>query len=445
MKLKRATTFFIGIAVIAALCRPAFPQERPRQVTNPDHQKLAFTIKATLLGHQGQVFSLAFSHDGKFLATASDDKENATRLWDTATGQLIAVLDGTMPVFRTDGRVLMTISKKTIKLWDGVSGIPILSLTGHDASIHAASFSPDGTKLVTGSEDGTVKLWDVATGHTLATLMVWKEKKLPRYRIISRALRVTDYLFVKFSPDQKTVLTNTHWKDSPAKLWDANAGRLQAELGGNSHTEAGKVREASFSPDGKFIETQNYEMVKLWETATGKLIKEFKIPFIVASFSPDSKWLGLIRTGKTVGFLNIETLTMQPVAGEVDTSFLNQLVFSPDSRTCVIGSGYKHYHATLIDVATGRVRAEVPLFAKWGFDWVSDYQTDSDGLSFHPSSKFFMGASHNSVRLWDVSDGTLAWETTAGRDPATFSLDGKLLATVGKDKKTVLLWTIIPD
>jgi len=132
---------------------------------------------------------------------------------------------------------------------------------------------------------------------------------------------------------------------------------------------------------------------------------------------------------------------LQEISG-VDTGFLNQQIFSPDSQTCVTGSGYKHYHATVIDVSTGQVRAKIPLVSKWGFDWVSDYQKDVDALSFHPGGGFLMGANHTSVRLWTTSTGTLVWETTEGRDPAVFSRDGRLLATVAKDKKTVLVWSI---
>ena len=89
--------------------------------------------------------------------------------------------------------------------------------------------------------------------------------------------------------------------------------------------------------------------------------------------------------------------------------------------------------------------AKIPLVAKWGFDFVSEYQKEVDRLSFHPSSKFLLGANHGSVKLWDVSNGELVCETTEGRDPAQFSRDGRLLATVGKDKKTVLLWEMVSN
>jgi len=233
-------------------------------------------------------------------------------------------------------------------------------------------------------------------------------------------------------------LTNTYWEDSPAKLWDAKTGRLQAELGGpmitvNYDTKAAGVTAAGFSPDGKFIVTRSSNKVRLWETATAKLMGEFDDSSLVTDFSPDSKWLGL---------LNLETLKLWPKSN-LNTDFLDQQVFSPDSRTYVVANGYDDYHATLIDVSSGRVRTKIPLVVKWGSDWISEYQKNADILSFHPGSEFLMGANHNSVRLWDVSTGTLVWETTEGRDPAAFTPDGKLLVTVGKDKKTVLLWSVV--
>jgi WD40 repeat protein len=339
-----------------------------------------------------------------------------------------------------------------------VTGKLKLTFTGHERKITATCFSPDGRKAATGSEDGTVKLWDTATGQTSASLTVWRVKKIPRFRIASRAFHVPPHVFVKFSPDGRTVLTNTNLyeEDSPAKLWDATSGSLQAELGGHTMSVPHEklifidkrvtvaVTHTSFSPDGKFIATGSSGMMKLWETETGRSIRAFDGWLPQMAFSPDSKWFGLIRFGTDVGLLNLETLKLQTTSG-VDTAFLNQHGFSPDSETYVTGSGFKKYYATLIDVSSGQVRTKIPLVAKFGSDFVSDYQKDVDVLSFHPSSKFLMGANHTSVRMWDVSNGRMVWQTAYGRDPAAFSNDGKLLVTVGKDKKSVLLWEVVSN
>jgi WD40 repeat protein len=434
-------TLFVVLAVSACLCSHSSAQ------TGKNCKHLALKAKATLIGHESQVDGLAFSPNGEFLATAGYS-DNATRLWNTATGQLIAALEGIAPAFSPDGQVLMTVNKKTVKLWSSTGKLK-LTLTGHDGNITAATFSPDGTQLATGSEDGTVKVWNAITGQTSVTLTVWKVKKISRYRIFSRALHIPVEVYVKFSPDQHTVLTNTYWEYSSAKLWDVTAGRLQAELAGptievNYDTKTAGVTVASFSPDGKFIATQSYDMLRLWDAATGKLIEEFKSLSYVTPFSPDSKWLGFVRSGHNAGLLNLEKLTLQPIE-DVEKDYVSQQGFSPDNRTYVMGSGYKNYHATLIDIATGRVRAKIPLVVKWGFDIVSEYQKEVDRLSFHPSSKFLLGANHGSVKMWDVSNGELVCETTEGRDPAQFSRDGSLLATVGKDKKTVLLWEMVSN
>ncbi len=435
MDMKRITKFCLGLFIAVSLCVHVVAQESTR---------VSLKLKATLTGHEGQVFFTAFSPDGAVLAT-SGYSEKGARLWSTATGELIAVLDGIAPVFSPDGHVLMTVSNKTVKLWDSTGKLK-LTLTGHEGDITAATFSPDGTQLATGSEDGTVKVWNTATGQSSVTLTVWKVKKISRYRIFSRALHIPVDVHVKFSPDQHTVLTTTYWEDSSAKLWDITTGRLQAELAGPTiqviyDTKVDAVTEATFSPDGKFIATKSSGMVRLWDASTGDMIEEFE-SLSSTHFSPDSRWLGFITRDKKVGLLNLENLKLQ-LSEDVNTDYVNQQGFSPDSRTYVIASGYNKYHATLIDVSTGRVRAKIPLLAKWGFDIVSEYQKETDLISFHPSSKFLMGVNHSSVKLWDASTGSLVCETTEGREPARFSRDGKLLVTVGKDKKTVLLWEIV--
>src|SRR4051812_17894503 len=115
MDVKRIATFCVGLFVIASLSIHLVAQERARQVTQTaakSNRNVSLKVKATL-DHTGQVFDVAFSPNGEFLATGSYG-ENGTRLWSTATGELIGTLDGIAPAFSPDGHVLMTISNKTV-------------------------------------------------------------------------------------------------------------------------------------------------------------------------------------------------------------------------------------------------------------------------------------------------------------------------------------------
>lgn len=395
-KLKFLLCLFLG----GSFCSHSIAQTRSRVVSpsnTKDSPQFALKSKATLAGHQSQVFSVVLSPDGGLMATSDDD---STRVW-TTNGQFLYTMDRAAPLFSADGRAILTIDKRSANLWDSVTGKLKLTLTGHEGNITEASFSPDGSTIATGSEDGTVKLWDIATGRVSTTLTVLPVKKIPRYRIFSRITYEPVKIYVKFSPDGKFIATCS-------------------------------------------VEYVARDIVKLWDTATGTLIKEVRDVFSTMDFSPDSKWLGFLRIGEDVGVLNVETLQIQTTS-DVDTNFLNQHVFSPDSGMYVTASGDNKYFATLIDISTGRVTRKIPLAVKWGFDPISNYQKDADILSFHPSSRFLMGANHRSVRLWNVSTGDVVFETLEGRDPAVFSSDGKVLVTVGKDKKTVLVWDVLTN
>jgi predicted NACHT family NTPase len=124
--------------------------------------------RTTLEKCADSVFAVAFSQDGKWLATGSGD--DVVKIWDTASLSLVATFAGNTSesvlalAFSSDGRTLAVGSgDKTVRLWDIASKSPLPPLVEHTGAVYAVEFSPDGKLLATGSSDNTVKLWEVAS------------------------------------------------------------------------------------------------------------------------------------------------------------------------------------------------------------------------------------------------------------------------------------------
>jgi DNA-binding beta-propeller fold protein YncE len=220
--------------------------------------------------------------------------------------------------FSPDGkRILSGSDDNTVKVWDAVSGQEILTLKGHTNLVRSVAFSPDGKRIVSGSWDWTVKVWDAASGRETLTLEGHRERAPS----------------VAFSPDGKRIISGS-W-DKTVKVWDSVSGQEALTL---KHSEA--VTSVTFSPDGKrIVSASDDDTLKVWDATSGQqtlTVKAQTIPWCVA-FSPDGKRIvsgGLSNTLRvwdaTSGAL---TLALKGHTGSVMS-----VAFSPDGKRIVSGS-----------------------------------------------------------------------------------------------------------
>jgi WD40 repeat protein len=189
-----------------------------------------------LEGHDEYVRAVAFSADGKTVASGSDD--TTVRLWDAATGEEMQKLEGhDGPVravaFSPDGKTVASgSSDKTVRLWDAATGEEIQKLEGHDGWVSVVAFSPDGKTVASGSDDTTVRLWDAATGEEI--------QKLEGHDDWVSA--------VAFSADGKTVASGSD--DMTVRLWDVATGEDRQK-----HQTSRIVSRIAFTVDGSSLDT----------------------------------------------------------------------------------------------------------------------------------------------------------------------------------------------
>ncbi len=251
-----------------------------------------FTGKEILIltGHKDRVNCVAFSPDGKWLATG--DKK--ARIWDTATGGEVLTLDGHIfsiesVAYSPDGKRLATGGMDGIAMiWDLVTGKEVFKLYGYTESIASVVFSPDGKWLATGNEDKTARIWDAVTGKEVFTLRG----------------HTGGIASVAFSPDEKWLATGG--VDYTTRIWDTVTGKEVFTLRG--HTAG--IASVAFSPDGKRLATGGADkMVKIWDVQNGLALLTLDNASNVTSvtFSLDGKWLAYTGGDGTIRILDGST------------------------------------------------------------------------------------------------------------------------------------------
>ncbi|OAG06628.1 putative WD-repeat protein [Paraphaeosphaeria sporulosa] len=443
-------------------CIPRWVQRLPRVQNNWS------AVMQTLEGHSDSVSVIAFSRDGKLLASASCE---TVRVWDTATGALMKTFQCNsvhirVIAFSPDGKLLASAQEDmAVKLWNTDTGAVLQTLKDHSSYVDAIAFSPDSKLLASASDDKTVKLWDTWSGALLQTLEGHSGSVMAvTFSLDGKLLASVDGETIKlwntgtetvlqrhynwglvhtmaFSADGKLLIGKLDRKE--VVLWDTSTGVLLQRLIGHSNS----VSDVVVSPDGALLASaSNDRTIKLWDAGTGAVLQTLeghsRLVNAVA-FSPDGRLLASASDDKTVKLWDIGMRAVWQTF-EGHSHAVNTLAFSPDGK--LLASASYDQTVKLWDVGTGVV---LQTLADHSGSFTQSNIELRFALCVHivvfsPNGRLLAIASNDSIiRLRDASSGVVL-KTLEGHtghiDTVAFSPNGKLLVSVSW--KQTVLWDV---
>ncbi|MGV0106389.1 WD40 repeat domain-containing protein [Nostoc sp. DSM 114160] len=416
----------------------------------------------SLRGHEQEVNCLAFSPDGKFIASGSSD--STVCLWDITGNPTAQFLLGheqevNCLAFSPDGKFIVSGSIDGILcLWNLQGNLITLPWQGHEEGVIAVAFSSNGGSIVSVGFDGTVCLWDLEGN---AITQPWRGHK---EGVISVAFSINGnsiisvgfdgmvclwdlqgnaitqpwhkheakIICVAFSPDRKFIVSGS--SDSTVRLWDIQGNPIGQPWRGHE----GRVNSVAFSPDGKFIVSGSCDRtIRLWDIDGNSITQPWRgheEQVNSLAFSPDGK---LIVSGsdKTVRLWELDQILQERVIGRSQRKYenwVNSVAFSPDGNWIVSASNDSTVR--LWDIDGNSI----------GQPW-RGHEKEVNSVAFSPDGKLIVSASNDStVRLWDIQGNPIGqpWRGHEKEvNSVAFSPDGKLIVSASNDS-TVRLWDI---
>jgi WD40 repeat protein len=372
--------------------------------------------------------AVAFSPDGKWLASAGDNK--SITVWDLGKDEELFSLEGhesacTAVAFSPDGKWLASASADgKVKVWNAATHKELLTLPGHTGGIHGVAFSPNGKRLALASTDHTVKVWDVNPANKAN--VAGKELTLTGHK--GAVVRLV------FRKDGNRLASAS--LDNTVKIWDAHTGKELVTVSGHTSPVNGMV----FSPDSKSLVTAGDDRtVRVWDVGSGKelvTLRGHAVAVRAVAFSGDGRHLlsvgddGVLRSWDPAGRQGLR------LPGRS-----SGLAFSPDGRR--LATATPEGSVTVLDGATGavafRLRGHGGKVEKIVFNKDGKYLVSATVIEDRASELTV------EVKVWDLATRQVVRtrKTTAGVVASVaLSPDGRLVA-VAEEGRVVRVWEAV--